>query len=559
MSESPRIAELLGCFAVMAEPERRAAAARTLARELGAEDLIIFVRDEAIGRSLPAPGFPQTLRGGRAWRDLVDHAIGDGSAALPASDGMQQPASAIGLADGTVAVLVGMPEPTQLTELRTLLPLLGALFRAESLSRNAEADSILARQAAAQSKELAAKLDVTRADLQRAVVVAETATRARDEFLASVSHELRTPLTSIIGWIQLLLEETDPNQVTEGLETIDRNARAQSRLIEDILDFSRINAGKLRLDVRPVELIDVIGAAVEIVRPAADAKGVTLETVLDSSSGLVSGDADRLQQVVWNLLSNAVKFTPRGGRVQVRLERVTSHSELTVSDTGEGISKEFLPFVFDRFSQADSTSSRKHGGLGLGLGIVRHLVELHGGTVQAFSSGLGEGSTFVVRLPLMIAQPVSRLVEHGANVRAELGDLSGVAVLVAEDNDDARKLLTMIFERCGATVEAAESVPAALERLSRFRPDIIVSDIEMPGEDGYSLMTKVRAQETPDGRIPAIALTAYTRSPDRVRALAAGFQMHMGKPVEPTELVAAVKSLLSTSRGRSSPMPKSVE
>jgi signal transduction histidine kinase/CheY-like chemotaxis protein len=581
VSESPRIAELLGCFAVMAEPEGRAAAARTLARELGAEDLIIFVRDEAIGRSLPAPGFPQTLRGGRAWRDLVDHAIGDGSASLEA-------ASAIGLSDGTVAVLLGTPEPPHLTEgvggresgvgeegassptpdtrhpiplteLRTLLPLLGALFRAESLSRNAEADSILARQAAAQSKELAAKLDVTRAELQRAVVVAETATRARDEFLASVSHELRTPLTSIIGWIQLLLEETDPNQVTEGLETIDRNARAQSRLIEDILDFSRINAGKLRLDVRPVDLIDVIGAALEIVRPAADAKGVTLETVLDSSSGLVSGDADRLQQVVWNLLSNAVKFTQRGGRVQVRLERVTSHSELTVSDTGEGISKEFLPFVFDRFSQADSTSSRKHGGLGLGLGIVRHLVELHGGTVQAFSSGLGEGSTFVVRLPLMAAQPVSRLVEHGGTVRAELGDLSGVAVLVAEDNDDARKLLTTIFERCGATVEAAENVPAALERLSRFRPDIIISDIEMPGEDGYSLIRKVRARETPDGRIPAIALTAYTRSPDRVRALAAGFQMHMGKPVEPTELVAAVKSLLSTSLGRSSTMPKSVE
>jgi signal transduction histidine kinase/ActR/RegA family two-component response regulator len=542
VNDSPRIAELLGCFAAMAEPERRAAAARTLARELGAEDLIIFVRDEAIGRSLPAPGFPQTLRGGKAWRDLVDRAIAAGSAFL-------ETASAIGLSDGTVAVLLGTPEPARLTELRTLVPLLGALFRAESLSRNAEADSILARQAAAQSKELASKLDVTRAELQRAVVVAETATRARDEFLASVSHELRTPLTSIIGWIQLLREETDPAQLAEGLETIERNARAQSRLIEDILDFSRINAGKLRLDVRPVEMIDVIGAAVEIVRPAADAKGVALETVLDSGSGLVSGDADRLQQVVWNLLSNAVKFTPRGGRVQVRLERVTSHSELTVSDTGEGISKEFLPFVFDRFSQADSTSSRKHGGLGLGLGIVRHLVELHGGTVQAFSSGLGEGSTFVVRLPLIVAQPVSREVEHGA--RTELGDLSGVAVLVAEDNDDARKLLTTIFERCGATVEAAESVPAALERLSRFRPDIIVSDIEMPGEDGYSLITKVRAQETTNGRIPAIALTAYTRSPDRVRALASGFQMHMGKPVEPAELVAAVKSLLSTSRARS--------
>jgi signal transduction histidine kinase/ActR/RegA family two-component response regulator len=578
------MAELLGCFAAMAEPERRAAAAQTLARELGAEDLIIFVRDEAIGRSLPAPGFPQTMRGGRAWRDLVDRAISAGSGSVEA-------ASAVGLSDGTVAVLLGAPGPARLTEgvggresgvgeegassptrdsrhptplmaLRTLLPLLGALFRAETVSRNAEADSILARQAAAQSTELAAKLDVTRADLQRAVSVAETATRARDEFLASVSHELRTPLTSIIGWIQLLHEETDPDQMAEGLETIERNARAQSRLIEDILDFSRINAGKLRLDVRPIELIDVISAAVEIVRPAADAKGVTLETVLDPSSGLVSGDADRLQQVVWNLLSNAVKFTPRGGRVQVRLQRVTSHSELTVSDTGEGISKEFLPFVFDRFSQADSTSSRKHGGLGLGLGIVRHLVELHGGTVQAFSPGLGEGSTFVVRLPLIVAHhqaAAPQVVEHGAGMRAELGDLSGVSVLVAEDNDDARKLLTTIFERCGATVEAAENVPAALERLSHFRPDIIISDIEMPGEDGYSLIRKVRAQESRDGRTPAIALTAYTRSPDRVRALAAGFQMHMGKPVEPTELVAAVKSLLSTSRGRSPVAPKSVE
>jgi signal transduction histidine kinase/ActR/RegA family two-component response regulator len=477
---------------------------------------------------------------------------------------MQQPASAIGLPDGTVALLLGTPEAARLTELRTLLPLLGALFRAESISRNAEADSILARQAAAQSTELAAKLDVTRAELQRAVVVAETAIRARDEFLASVSHELRTPLTSIIGWIQLLREEKDPANVAEGLETIERNARAQSRLIEDILDFSRINAGKLRLDVRPIELIDIIGAAIEIVRPAADAKGVTLESVLDPSSGLVSGDADRLQQVVWNLLSNAVKFTPRGGRVQVRLQRVTSHSELTVSDTGEGISKEFLPFVFDRFSQADSTSSRTHGGLGLGLGIVRHLVELHGGTVQAFSSGLGEGSTFVVRLPLIVAHhqavtPATDAVAQGASVRAELADLSGVSVLVAEDNDDARRLLTAIFQRCGATVEAAESVPAALGLLSRFRPDIIVSDIEMPGEDGYSLITKVRARETPEGRIPAIALTAYTRPPDRVRALAAGFQMHMGKPVEPTELVAAVKSLLSTARPRSAVAPKSVE
>jgi signal transduction histidine kinase/CheY-like chemotaxis protein len=563
VSESPGIADLLGCVAAMADAKRRADAARTLARQVGAEDLIIFVRDEAIGRSLPAAGFPQTLRGGSAWRNLVDQAIEAGSA--EASIGPEL-ASAIGLPDGTVAVLLGgRPDAEVLKTLKILLPLLGSLFRAESVTRRAEADSILAQQAAAQSTELASKLDVTRADLQRAVVVAETATRARDEFLASVSHELRTPLTSIIGWIQLLRDDTDPAHVAEGLETIDRNARAQSRLIEDLLDFSRINAGKLRLHVRPIELIDVIGAAVEVVRPAADAKGVSIDSVLDPSSGLVSGDADRLQQVVWNLLSNGVKFTPCGGRVQVRVERVTSHSELTVSDTGEGISKDFLPFVFDRFSQADSTSSRTHGGLGLGLGIVRHLVELHGGTVQAFSPGLGKGSTFVVRLPLIVAHreegvPASRPIEHPPEPpRGELGDLTGVAVLVAEDNDDARKLLTTIFQRCGATVEAAENVPVALRLLSGFRPDIIVSDIEMPGEDGYSLIRKVRAQESRDSRIPAIALTAYTRPPDRVRALAAGFQMHMGKPVDPTELVAAVKSLLSTSRARSEALPKSLE
>ena len=560
------MAGLLGCFAAMAEPERRADAAQTLARQLGAENLIIFVRDEAVARSLPAAGFPQTLRGGTAWRTLVDRAIAAGSAeaSFAAREGTPQSASAIGLPDGTVAVLLGAATVSaDQPALQILLPLLGALFRAEAVCRRAEADSSLARQSAAQSKEIAAKLDVARAELQRAVVVAETATRARDEFLASVSHELRTPLTSIIGWIQLLRDDSEPVHIAEGLETIERNARAQSRLIEDILDFSRINAGKLRLDVRPVELVDVIGAAIEVVRPATDAKGVNMDSVLDPNSGLVSGDPDRLQQVVWNLLSNAVKFTPRGGRVRVRLERVTSHSELTVTDTGEGISSEFLPFVFDRFSQADSTSSRKHGGLGLGLGIVRHLVELHGGTVQAFSPGLGKGATFVVRLPLVVAyqtaMPVSEIVDAGSSARAELSDLSGVAVLVAEDNDDARKLLTTIFQRCGATVEAAENVPAALRLLSRFRPDIIISDIEMPGEDGYSLIRKVRAQESHDGRIPAIALTAYTRPPDRVRALDAGFQMHMGKPVEPTELVAAVKSLLSTSRPRSSSMPKSVE
>jgi signal transduction histidine kinase/CheY-like chemotaxis protein len=542
----------------LADPERRVEAASAFARRWGAEELILFIRDPEVGHSLPARGFPQTLRGARLWRTLVDDAINAGSAEGPVQDrhGAMRPASAIGLPDGTAAVLVGdsIAEPAR-PFLRDLLPLFGALFRTEAVAARAEVESKMARQAATQAAQLASKLDATRAELQQALSVAETASRARDEFLATVSHELRTPLTSIIGWIQLLRLGRDEDSLTEGLDTIDRNARAQSRLIEDILDFSRINAGKLRLDVQALDLTDVIGASIEIVRPAADAKGVRLERVLDSEAGHVSGDADRLQQVIWNLLSNAVKFTPRGGKVLVRLERVNSHCELTVADTGEGISPKFLPFVFDRFSQADSSSTRSHAGLGLGLGIVRHLVELHGGTVQAFSPGEGQGATFAVRLPLLVAhrraeEEVARRIELPAvrTLDQSFGDLSGLSVLVVEDNDDSRKLLQTILTRCGAVVEVAESVPTALRILAGTWPDLVISDIEMPGEDGYSLIRKIRLQEPASRHVPAIALTAYTRSIDRVRALAAGFQTHMSKPVEPAELVATVKSLAAGGR-----------
>ena len=542
----------------LADPEHRLEAARAMARECGAEDLILFVRDPAAGRSLPATGFPQTLRGARLWRNLVERAIENGMAEGPVQDrhGDTRTARAIAYTDGTAAVLIGDKiNERSCSLLRDLLPLFGALFRSEAVAAHAEVESKMARQAAVQAAQLAAKLDATRAELQHALSVAETASRARDEFLATVSHELRTPLTSIIGWIQLLRMERDEAALAEGLDTIDRNARAQSRLIEDILDFSRINAGKLRLSVQPLDLIDVIDAAVDIVRPAADAKGVRIDRVLDSEAGHVSGDPDRLQQVIWNLLSNAVKFTPRGGRVQVRLERVDSHCEVTVSDTGEGISPAFLPYVFDRFSQADKSSTRSHAGLGLGLGIVRHLVELHGGTVQAFSPGEGEGSTFAVHLPLLVAHhrdphEVARPIELPA-VRAvdqSFADLTGVSVLVVEDNDDSRKLLQTILTRSGAVVEVAESAATALRILAGEWPDIIISDIEMPGEDGYSLIRKIRLQEPPSRHVPAIALTAYTRSVDRVRALAAGFQTHMSKPVEPAELVASVKSLAAGQR-----------
>lgn len=549
--------QALRAAAQLADPERRLEAASAFARRWGADALIVFIRDPDVGRSLPAPGFPQTLHGARLWKNLVDLAVEAGTAEGPVQDerGEMRAACAIGLPDGTAAVLVGEPEEPARLLLRELLPLFGALFRSEALAARSDVESKMARQAASQAALLASKLAVTRGELQHALNVAETASRARDEFLATVSHELRTPLTSIIGWIQLLRLDPDHASLTEGLDTIDRNARAQSRLIEDILDFSRINAGKLRLNVQPINLADVIDAASQIVRPAADAKGVRMDRVLDSEAGHVSGDPDRLQQVIWNLLSNAVKFTPRGGKVQVRLERINSHAEITVSDTGEGISPRFLPYVFDRFSQADSSSTRAHTGLGLGLGIVRHLVELHGGTVQAFSPGEGQGATFAVRVPLLVAHhfPGEEIVgpaELPAALPPEqgFGDLTGVNVLVVEDNDDSRKLLQTILTRSGAIVKVAESAPAALRILAGEWPDIVISDIEMPGEDGYSLIRKIRLQEPPSRHLPAIALTAYTRSVDRVRALAAGFQTHMSKPVEPAELVAAVKSLAAGQR-----------
>jgi signal transduction histidine kinase/CheY-like chemotaxis protein len=544
---------LLRHVVALAEPENRAGAARAIAPFLGADDLIVFIRDPEVGRSLPALGFPQTLRDSRSWRALVDEAIERGSAqgTITIGDGRRVAARAAGARDGTALVLIGATGEPADFDVASVLPLAGSFFRVEVAARRAETDAALARQSATESGELATKLDITRAELQRALSVAETATRARDEFLATVSHELRTPLTSIIGWLQLIRGETEPDILREAHETIERNARAQSRLIDDILDFSRINAGKLRLDVRPLDLVDVIGSAVEVVRPAADAKGVKLDAVLDPSAGFISGDPDRLQQVVWNLLSNAVKFTPRGGRVQARLERVNSHVEVTISDTGSGISPDFLPFVFDRFSQAESGSTRAYGGLGLGLGIVKNLVELHGGTVQALSPGTGSGATFIVRLPVMVARDhnAARVAERAAPAPApaesDIAGLEGCAILVVEDNDDARKLLHTILSRAGATVSAAENVSAALRILAHQRPDLIVSDIEMPGEDGYSFISKVRARESPSRRVPAIALTAYTRSVDRVRALAAGFQMHMAKPVEPAELVAASKSLVA--------------
>jgi PAS domain S-box-containing protein len=377
---------------------------------------------------------------------------------------------------------------------------------------------------------------------------AERHSRMKDEFLATLGHELRTPLNAVLGWASLLKgHEPDPEAIAHGLEVIERNARLQAQLIEDLLDMSRIVSGKLRLSVQQVELPSVIHSALESVRPASEAKGVRLQHVMDARAGSVSGDPARLQQVVWNLLSNAVKFTPRGGRVQVVLQRVNSHVELSVSDTGEGIAPEFLPLVFERFRQADASTTRQHGGLGLGLAIVKHLVELHGGTVAARSPGPGQGATFTVMLPIRAMH--AEEPAQGAPVEsapASVADISleGLRIVVVDDEPDARDLVRRVLEDAGAEVRTASGAAAGFELIRECPPDVLISDIGMPGEDGYSLLRRVRGLPPEGGgAVPAVALTAFARADDRRRALLSGFQMHVPKPVEAPELLAVVASV----------------
>jgi signal transduction histidine kinase/ActR/RegA family two-component response regulator len=379
---------------------------------------------------------------------------------------------------------------------------------------------------------------------------AEVANRAKDEFLATLSHELRTPLTAILGWTRILRKEEvdEPTQV-RGLEVIERNVRAQTRLIEDVLDVSRIITGKMQLNVRRVEMPGVIDAAIESVRPAAEARKIEVVPIVEGAATIM-GDGERLQQVVWNLLSNAIKFTPNGGRIEVRLRTRGEAVDLEVADSGKGIAAEFLPYVFDRFRQADSSSTRSHGGLGIGLALVRHLVELHGGSVQARSGGEGRGSTFSISLP--VAGPAAETgdiapVPAATVIRASLSGLptlEGLRVLVVDDEADARDLIGVILRRRGATVEAAASVAEALEAVERARPDVVVSDISMPESDGYQLVRELRRREATAGAaLPAVALTAYARTQDHARSIAAGFQVHLAKPVEPDDLILAVANL----------------
>jgi PAS domain S-box-containing protein len=384
---------------------------------------------------------------------------------------------------------------------------------------------------------------------------AEAANRMKDEFLATVSHELRTPLTAILGWTRIIRGgKLDPARFMRGLDVIERNGRAQAAIIDDILDVSRIITGKLRLELDAIDLVAVVQAAMDTVRPAADAKEIRVGWRSDLPERRFTGDPDRLQQIVWNLLSNAIKFTPKGGSVEITTSQIDSHIEIRVKDTGQGILPDFLPHVFDRFRQADGTSTRRHGGLGLGLAIVRHLVELHGGTVLVESEGEGKGSLFTVRLPVRAVQvqprdeassvpppPLTTSVEQ---------PLSGLSVLAVDDEADARELIATVLEQAGAHAITVGTAEEALAVLTREHPDVLLSDIGIPGFDGYSLMRRVRDLPPEEGGgIPAAALTAYSRVEDARRAFEAGFQRHVAKPVEPEVLVAQVAALA----GRRSP------
>jgi signal transduction histidine kinase/ActR/RegA family two-component response regulator len=388
---------------------------------------------------------------------------------------------------------------------------------------------------------------------------AEVANRAKDVFLATLSHEMRTPLNAIVGWLSILRHESaEPRHFQEGLKVIERNTLAQVQLIDDILDVSRIVSGKLRVDIRPCELADVINAGVNVVRTAAEARGITLGLQLDPSVGGAWCDSGRMQQVVWNLVANAVKFTPKGGHVDVTLRRERSSFHVQVSDTGQGISPELLPHVFDRFRQADGSTRRQFGGLGLGLSIVKYIVEAHGGTVEVTSEGEGKGSAFTVRLPIRAVrigeeddEPASAS-DTGEDEPADsvsVADrrppvrLDGVHVLVVDDEADARRILAMVLERAGAVVFTADSVAAAIEALAKARPDVLVSDLGMPDQDGFDLIRHLRQDGHEARDLPAIALTAFVQKDDAQLALSAGFQRHLSKPVDPHDLTSAIARL----------------
>ena len=423
---------------------------------------------------------------------------------------------------------------------RTALFVILALFASSRRKAEREREELLRREQAARNE-------------------AEEANRLKDEFLATVSHELRTPLNAILGWASLLSRHTmDEATLRVAASVIERNARGQAEIINDILDVSRIVTGKLRIEPRVIELAPIIQMALDTVHPAAEAKSIVIATAYDPAASVVKGDPDRLQQVIWNLLSNAIKFTPHGGRIDVRLERVGAHAEIRVSDSGIGIDAQFLPYVFDRFRQADSSMTRAHSGLGLGLSIVRHLIELHGGSVAVESAGQGEGAAFTVRLPLAegIVAPVRAVrdsLQLDSHAAAEVvtgeANLYGLRVLVVDDDPDTREILCVVLGQRGAEVHAAASSADALIAFREWKPNVLISDLGMPGEDGFALIERVRQLAPEDGgNIPAAALTAYAREEDSRRAHSAGYQVHISKPVDPAKLAAVVAGLARHAR-----------
>lgn len=435
------------------------------------------------------------------------------------------------------------------------------IIELQQKAKSLEAEIAERKQAEAALRVVKDELEQLLAREQMARAEAESANRMKDEFLATVSHELRTPLNAIIGWSHMLRTASlDNATAARAVETIERNAKSQAQLVEDILDVSRVITGKLRLNMGPVDAASVINAAIDSVQLAADSKGIQLEVTLDPSARHISGDANRLQQVVWNLLANAIKFTPSGGRVEVRLERADPDVQIKVSDTGQGVKPGFLPFIFDRFRQADGTSTRRHGGLGLGLAIVRHLVELHGGTVSADSAGEGCGATFTIKLPHAVthSRPAQKRntgnlwpTQETKSTIKPLPSLDGLQILLVDDEPDSLQILNVMLAEYGARVFAVASAAEAMEALQWYKPDVLVSDLAMPDEDGYSLISKVKALEAETGKpIPAVALTAYVRVEDRARALAAGFNMFVPKPVEPTELITAIANLAESNMRR---------
>jgi PAS domain S-box-containing protein len=426
----------------------------------------------------------------------------------------------------------------------------GASKVARDITERKKAEAAL-QKAAAEAEE-AARERLRLLDSEReARSQAERASRLKDEFLATLSHELRTPLNAVVGWAHILRSgKLHIDEVREGLNTIERNARAQAQIIADLLDMSRIVSGKIKLEIRKMDLLTVLNESIETIRASADAKEIRLQSIVDPSARTIRGDPDRLQQVFWNLLINAIKFTPNGGEVQVLVKRVNSYVEVCIIDTGEGIAAEFLPYVFDRFHQGDASITRRHSGLGLGLAIVKQLVELHGGSIRVKSAGIGKGATFTLQLPL--TANYSELQEESGHLQTTPQEnlsfpdvsLANVHVLVVDDDVDARELVKRMLEIAGATVSMASSASEAMQRILTARPDVLVCDLGMPDEDGFSLIRKLRVlEESQRSALPAVALTAYARSEDRTRAIRSGFQNHLAKPVEPAELLAVVSGL----------------